>query len=139
MKEGNKFEYRQIHSSLKVILVSNSEKSKQYYREVLGCEVTEWWVIRDWFTGLDIKLLQSNSPEDVQPNRSARGYTQTAPDVYCYVENWTALDELYVELKEKGARMVIEPWINEAGPWKGFAILDPDNYCIAFGGTNSNN
>jgi lactoylglutathione lyase len=132
--------HRQIHSSLTVLLVSNLEKSKQYYREVLGCEVTEWWVIRDGFTGLGIKLLQATSPEDVRPNRSARGYTHTAPDVYCYVENWTVLDELYAEFKEKGATVVIEPWIDEeAGPWKEFAILDPDNYCIAFGGTNSNN
>jgi lactoylglutathione lyase len=132
--------HRQIHSSLTVLLVSNLEKSKQYYREVLGCEVTEWWVIRDGFTGLGIKLLQATSPEVVRPNRSARGYTHTAPDVYCYVENWTVLDELYAEFKEKGATVVIEPWIDEeAGPWKEFAILDPDNYCIAFGGTNSNN
>ncbi|MFB3169687.1 VOC family protein [Neobacillus sp. 179-C4.2 HS] len=131
--------HRQIHSSLKVLLVSNLEKSKHYYREVLGCEVTEWWVIRDGFTGLAIKLLQADSLEDVSPNRCARGYNQTAPDVYCYVENWTALDELYAEFKEKGARIVIEPWIDkEAGPWKEFAIVDPDNYCIAFGGTNEN-
>jgi lactoylglutathione lyase len=132
--------HRQIHSSLTVLLVSNLEKSKQYYREVLGCEVTEWWVIRDGFTGLGIKLLQATSPEDVRPNRSARGYTHTAPDVYCYVENWTVLDELYAEFKEKGATVVIEPWIDEeAGPWKEFAIVDPDNYCITFGGTNNNN
>jgi catechol 2,3-dioxygenase-like lactoylglutathione lyase family enzyme len=101
--------HRQIHSSLKVLLVSNLEKSKHYYREVLGCEVTEWWVIRDGFTGLAIKLLQANSLEDVRPNRCAREYNRTAPDVYCYVENWTALDELYAEFKEKGARIVIEP------------------------------
>lgn len=29
---------------------------KVIYREVLGIEVTEWWVIRDGFTGLGIKL-----------------------------------------------------------------------------------
>ncbi|MFF3024241.1 VOC family protein [Gottfriedia sp. NPDC057948] len=34
---------KQIHSSLKVLLVSNLEKSKEFYQEVLGCEVTEWW------------------------------------------------------------------------------------------------
>ncbi|MFJ5758868.1 hypothetical protein ACIQAA_06905 [Neobacillus sp. NPDC093182] len=71
-------------------------------------------MIRDGFSGLGIKLLQANSPEDVRPNKTARGYTQTAPDVYCYVENWTALDELYAEFKEKGARIIIEPWIDGA-------------------------
>ncbi|WHY01415.1 VOC family protein [Neobacillus sp. DY30] len=131
---------RQIHSSLTVLLVSNLEKSKAYYRDILGCEVTDWWVIRDGFTGLGIKLLQANSPIDVQPNRPAQGYTHPAPDVYCYVENCAALDELYTEFKEKGARFVIEPWIDEnAGPWKEFIIADPDNYSIAFGGTNKNN
>jgi lactoylglutathione lyase len=131
---------RQIHSSLTVLLVSDLEKSKTYYQDILGCEVTEWWVIRDGFTGLGLKLLQANSPEDVRPNRSAKGYTQLAPDVYCYVENWITLEELYVEFKEKGARIAIEPWIDEeAGPWKEFTIVDPDNYCIAFGGTNNNN
>lgn len=128
---------RQIHSSLKVLLVSNLEKSKQYYRNVLGCEVTDWWVIRDGFTGLGIKLLQANSPEDVRPNSFSKGSSQPVPDIYCYVENWAALDDLYIEFKEKAAIFVIEPWIDEeVGPWKEFAIFDPDNYCIAFGGTN---
>ncbi|MGG1674857.1 VOC family protein [Neobacillus sp. NRS-1170] len=122
---------KQIHSSLKVLLVSDLEKSKAFYRDILGCEVTDWWAIRDGFTGLGVKLLQAISPEDVNPNR------KPAPDIYCYVENWTALDELYEEFKKKGAKMVVEPWIDPgSGPWKEFAIVDPDNYCLAFGGTN---
>jgi catechol 2,3-dioxygenase-like lactoylglutathione lyase family enzyme len=119
------------------LLVSDLERSKTFYRDVLGCEVTDWWVIRDGFTGLAIKLLQANSPEDVSPNKPAKGDKQTGFDIYCYVENWAALDELYAEFKEKGARIVIEPWIDsDSGPWKEFAIVDSDNYCIAFGGTN---
>ncbi|WP_062239045.1 VOC family protein [Fictibacillus sp. FJAT-27399] len=127
---------KQIHSSLKVLLVSNLERSKEYYQNVLGCEVTEWWVIRDGFSGLGIKLLQANSPGDVQPNKPAKG-TNTAFDVYCYVEDWSSLDELYKEFRENGAMITIEPWIDHsAGPWKEFAIKDIDNYCIGFGGTN---
>lgn len=127
---------KQIHSSLKVLLVSDLEKSKTFYRDVLGCEVTDWWAIRDGFTGLGLKLLQANSPEDVQPYKLAKGYSHPVPDIYCYVENWTALDELYEEFKANGATVVIEPWINlKSGPWKEFAIVDPDHYCIAFGGT----
>jgi lactoylglutathione lyase len=104
---------------------------------VLGCEVTDWWAIRDGFTGLGVKLLQANSPEDVQPNKPAKGYKLPASDIYCYVENWTALDELFIEFKANGAKVVLEPWIDpNSGPWKEFAIVDPDNYCIAFGGTN---
>jgi lactoylglutathione lyase len=128
---------KQIHSSLKVLLVSDLERSKAFYQEVLGCEVTDWWAIRDGFTRLGVKLLQANSPEDVCPNKPAKGDKQAAYDIYCYVENWLELDELYAELKEKRAKIVIDPWIDhDSGPWKEFAIVDPDNYCIAFGGTN---
>ncbi|MCP8966917.1 hypothetical protein [Ectobacillus ponti] len=45
---------RQIHSSLAVLLVSDLEASKAYCRDMLGCEVTEWWVIRDGFAGLGV-------------------------------------------------------------------------------------
>ncbi|MEH7436924.1 VOC family protein [Neobacillus drentensis] len=128
---------KQIHSSLKVLLVSDLEISKKFYADVIGCEVTDWWAIRDGFTGLGLKLLQANEPEDVQPNRPAKGDQLPVADIYCYVENWSALDELYEEFKTKGAKVVIEPWVDpQAGPWKEFAIVDPDNYCLAFGGTD---
>ncbi|MBM7660162.1 catechol 2,3-dioxygenase-like lactoylglutathione lyase family enzyme [Bacillus mesophilus] len=100
---------RQIHSSLKVLLVSDLNASQEFYRKVLGCEVTEWWVIRDGFTGLGIKLLQANSPEDVQPNKPSKSSTN-GYDLYCYVENWTELNHLYEEFKDKGAQIAIEPW-----------------------------
>jgi lactoylglutathione lyase len=127
-----------IHSSLKVLLVSDIEKSKRFYQDVLGCEVTDWWVIRDGFTGLALKLLQADSSNEVQPNKPAKGAT-VGIDVYCYVENWTALDALYEEFRNKGVTFAGEPWIDEdAGPWKEFVIKDLDDYCIAFGGTNKN-
>ncbi|KAA0547160.1 VOC family protein [Bacillus sp. BGMRC 2118] len=126
-----------IHSSLKVLLVSNLEESMKFYKDIVGCEVTEWWAIRDGFTGLGMKLIQAESKDDVHPNGLERKNNNPIPDIYCYVENWVALDELYEEFKSKGAKVVIEPWIdNEGGPWKEFAIVDPDEYCIAFGGTN---
>lgn len=129
---------KQIHSSLKILLVADLEKSKKFYHDVLGCEVTDWWAIRDGFTGLGLKLLQANSPEDVQPNKPAQG-SNVSFDVYCYVENWAALDAMYEEFRKKGAEIAIEPWIKEnSGPWKEFAIWDIDHYCIAFGGTDSN-
>jgi lactoylglutathione lyase len=129
---------KQIHSSLKVLLVSDLEKSKQFYQEKLGCDVTEWWVIRDGFEGLALKLLQARSSKDVQPNKPAKGAVK-AFDVYCYIENWTALDELYQEFNTNGVEIAIEPWVDENnGPWKEFAVKDLDGYCIAFGGTDGN-
>ncbi|PLT28699.1 glyoxalase [Peribacillus deserti] len=127
-----------IHSSLKVLLVSDLEMSMMFYKDVMGCEVTEWWAIRDGFSGLGIKLIQADTTGEVRPNRISTENNSPVPDIYCYVENWYVLDELYKELKSKGAKVVIEPWIDQGGrPWKEFAIVDPDNYCIAFGGTNS--
>lgn len=99
---------KQIGSSLKVLLVSDLERSKLFYREILGCDVTEWWAIRDGFTGLALKLLQAQSLEDVCPNKPAKN-SQMGIDVYCYVENWKALDELYHEFKSKGAKITLEP------------------------------
>ncbi|MOA07750.1 Glyoxalase-like domain protein [compost metagenome] len=54
---------------------------------------------------------------------------------YAYVETHPELDELYEELKGKGAEFVQEPDLQEAdwGSWKDFAIKDPDGYVIAFG------
>lgn len=127
---------RQIHSSLKVLLVSDIEKAKKFYAEILGCEVTDWWVVRDGFTGLAIKLLEASDPNEVRPNPPAAGDKQGF-DLYCYVENWNSLDELYHEFNEKGAQIAIEPWVDENnGPWKEFAVKDIDSYCIAFGGTD---
>lgn len=127
---------RQIHSSLKVLLVSDLEKSRKFYCDVLGCEVTDWWAIRDGFSGLAIKLLQASNLEDVRPNPPAAGEKQGF-DLYCYIEDWKSLDELYHEFKEKGALIAIQPWVDENnGPWKEFAVKDLDGYCIAFGGTD---
>lgn len=127
---------RQIHSSLKVLLVSDLAKSRKFYSDVLGCEVTDWWAIRDGFSGLAIKLLEASDPKEVRPNPPAAG-EQQGFDLYCYVEDWNSLDELYQEFKEKGAQIAIEPWVDENnGPWKEFAVKDLDGYCIAFGGTD---
>ncbi|WP_456271988.1 VOC family protein [Bacillus sp. AK031] len=129
---------KQIHSSLKVLLLSDLERSKQFYQEKLGCEATEWWVIRDGFEGLALKHLQAQSIEDVQPNKPAKGSAK-ALDMYCYIENWAALDELYREFNNNGVEVAIEPWVDENnGPWKEFAVKDIDGYCIAFGGTDEN-
>jgi lactoylglutathione lyase len=127
---------RQIHSSLKVLLVSDLAKSRKFYSDVLGCEVTDWWAIRDGFSGLAIKLLQASDLKEVRPNPPAAGEKQGV-DLYCYIEDWNSLDELYHEFKEKGAQIAIKPWVDENnGPWKEFAVKDLDGYCIAFGGTD---
>lgn len=127
-----------IEFSVQVRLVSNLEKSKQFYEEILGCDVTDFWAVRDDFA-LGFKLLEAESADDIKPNKT--GKNQAVPwDTYAYVETHGDLDELYEEFKGKGARIIQEPVIEEAdwGDWKEFVITDPDNYAIAFGSGKKN-
>jgi predicted transcriptional regulator YdeE/catechol 2,3-dioxygenase-like lactoylglutathione lyase family enzyme len=127
---------QQLTSSLTALLVSDLERSKAFYRDVLGCAVTDWWVVRDGLQGLALKLLPAASPADVRPNPAAKG-AEKAYDLYAYVADWQALDALYDEFLAKGATIAWAPVIYaDFGPWKEFAIKDPDGYTIAFGGTN---
>jgi lactoylglutathione lyase len=127
---------RQLTASLTALLVSDLDRSKAFYRDVLGCAVTDWWVVRDGLEGLALKLLPAANPADVRPNPAAKG-AETAFDIYAYVADWKALDALYEEFHAKGATIAWAPVIyQEFGPWKEFAIKDPDGYTIAFGGTD---
>lgn len=127
-----------IQSSLKVLLVADLARSQSFYRDVLGCEVNDWWAIRDDFA-FGFKLLQAASPEDVRPNPP--GQDQLVPwDVYAYVETHNELDALFAELSERGAEVIQQPIAYEQdwGFWKEFAITDPDGYALAFGSGKKN-
>ncbi|GIP29288.1 hypothetical protein J23TS9_44180 [Paenibacillus sp. J23TS9] len=122
-----------IEYSVQVRLVSDLAASKDFYEKVLGCEVNDFWAVRDEFA-LGFKLLQAVEPGDVQPNK--KGKDQAAAwDTYAYVDTHNDLDQLYEELKAKGAQFIQEPVLTEAdwGAWKEFSITDPDNYSIGFG------
>lgn len=122
-----------IHFSVQVLLVSDLERSKAYYQDVLGCEVNDMWAVRDDFR-LGFKLIQAKSPEDVRPNKLGDGQEKVW-DTYAYVETHSELDELHNELRGKGAILHQEPEIYDFdwGSWKEFSIEDPDRYVIAFG------
>jgi predicted enzyme related to lactoylglutathione lyase len=125
---------KQIGSSLTVFMATDLERSKQYYREVLGFDVTDWWAQRDGLQGLALKLLQAPAGAGATPNPPEAG-SDTGVDVYAYVEDWTALDQLYSEFMSKGAIIAREPVVYaDGGPWKEFIVEDPDGYHLAFGG-----
>ncbi|TJY42729.1 hypothetical protein E5161_07760 [Cohnella pontilimi] len=129
---------KRIGSSLTVFMVSDLARSQRYYREVLGFDVTDWWAERDGLQALALKLLQAPEPSAVRPNPPEPG-SDTGVDVYAYVENWTALDELYREFQAKGAVIAREPVVYaDGGPWKEFIVADPDGYHLAFGGVDGN-
>ncbi|WP_223192830.1 VOC family protein [Paenibacillus sedimenti] len=127
---------RQISSSLTAIMVSDLERSKQFYRDVLGFDVTDWWAVRDGLQGIALKLLQAPTPQDVKPNPAENEWSR-AFDVYAYTDDWASLDSLYEEFRSKGAIISGEPVISpDFGPWKEFIVQDPDGYHIAFGGVD---
>lgn len=124
--------------SVQVRLVSDLERSKRFYADVLGCEVTDFWAVRDDFR-LGFKLLQAARAEDVMPNPAADRHA-LGWDSYAYVDSHPELDELCEELRGKGAEIVQEPVVSEHvwGSWKEFALKDPDGYVIAFGSGKKN-
>ncbi|MCK9862574.1 VOC family protein [Paenibacillus sp. ATY16] len=121
-----------VENSLTVLVVSNLANSQNYYAEALGCEVNDYWVIRDNF-GLGFKLIQAEDSKDVRPNK---GIWNT----YAYVQTHQELDLLYAELKANGAIIEAEPVLSEHdwGVWKEFSVKDPDGYVIGFGSGNKN-
>ncbi|MFF2481407.1 VOC family protein [Paenibacillus sp. NPDC058071] len=121
-----------VENSLTVLLVSDFVQSKAYYEQALGCEVNEFWAIRDGF-GLGFKLVQAESKEDVRPNKDTW-------NTYAYVRTHAELDALYEEFKANGAIIASEPVVTEHdwGAWKDFSISDPDGYVIGFGSGNRN-
>lgn len=125
---------KQISSSLTVLSVADLARSREYYREILGFDVTDWWAQRDGLTGIALKLHQAPDPSHVHPNAPEPG-ADIGIDVAAYVDNWAALDSLYDEFKAKGAFIAQEPVVYaDGGPWKEFVIADPDGYHLAFGG-----
>lgn len=118
--------------SLTVLLVSNLEKSMAFYQDVLGCEVTDWWAIRNDSLKLGFKLLQAKENQVISPNSTDN---EVICDAYAYADDFTALDLLHNEWKQKGAKIVQEPAVTEFdwGAWKEFAIQDPDGYVLGVG------
>ncbi|WP_318152585.1 VOC family protein [Paenibacillus terricola] len=121
-----------IENSLTVLLVSDLARSQAYYSEAFGCDVNDFWAIRDDFA-LGFKLIQAESIEDVRPNRNHW-------NTYAYVRTHGELDTLFEELKSNGANIAAEPVEIEFdwGVWKEFSVKDPDGYVIGFGSGNKN-
>ncbi|MCC3376594.1 VOC family protein [Cohnella sp. REN36] len=125
-----------ISSSLAVLTVANLPQSQQYYRDVLGFDVTDWWAERDGLQGLALKLHQAPAGFVPQPNPPQPG-DDVGIDVQAYVTDWAALDALYAEFRAKGAHIAREPVVYaDGGPWKEFVVADPDGYHLAFGGVD---
>lgn len=124
-----------------VRLVSDFKKSQEYYRDVLGCEISNWGhVTRDDMT---VILQQAVSPDDVRPNaiskkRSDYPTDWEGPDhgwdSFVHVE-WNDLDLIVEEVRSKGGIITVEPFENSHGRWefRNAHLSDLDGYNIVLG------
>lgn len=121
--------------SLVVLLVSDLKRSQTYYQDVFGCEVTDFWVVRNELSGLGFKLIQADNHEQIVPNSTNE---KVIWDAYTYVDDFDALDQLYKELSNNGATIATEPETSKFdwGFWKEFSVKDPDGYVIGIGAAN---
>lgn|GEM_PF-265152 len=132
-----------IKNALQVRLVSDLDKAKAYYRDVLGFTVDEWGHTER--EGVGFILQQAEKTEHVRPNAkpSRMDYPGDWPgpptswDTYAY-SNFDGVQQLYEEFAANGADIAYEPQIEDMGnsKWKEFAVRDLDGYVIVFGGSN---
>ncbi|MEK3732076.1 hypothetical protein MKX64_06430 [Paenibacillus sp. FSL M8-0334] len=129
----------QLKKSRQVRLVSDLQKAREYYANVLGFTVDGWGhAERDQVGFL---LQQTCKPEDVQPNQ--RSYYSSADwagpptgwDTYCYTD-YDGVANIYEEYKAKGAIIAYDPVPEDMGnqDWLEFGVRDLDGYVIVFGG-----
>ncbi|MFC5406277.1 VOC family protein [Cohnella soli] len=129
-----------LKNFLQVRLVSDFEKAKTYYQDVLGFQV-DGWGHTERGNNLGFILQQAHKPEDVRPN--PKPYKPTWDehtigwDSYFY-SNFDGVGQLYNEFKSKGAIIAYEPRIEPMGnrKWKHFAVKDLDGYVMVFGGSD---
>ncbi|CAG7645024.1 hypothetical protein ACFQI7_25175 [Paenibacillus allorhizosphaerae] len=121
-KEGK----RNIQTGPTLLLVSDLEKSKKYYKDMLGCEHDSCGhTSRE---GLFLLMYEAKSREDVKPISSVAGGPPW--DILVYTN---AQEQLYAEFVSKGAIIASELTVSESG-WKEFIVQDIDGYKIGFGG-----
>jgi uncharacterized glyoxalase superfamily protein PhnB len=113
-------------------LVDDVKASADYYRDILGFEIRFLWGDPPTFAVVDrndvsVHLVQSNPPGR-RNSVSATG-PGNGNDVYVDV---TTVDELYEELKGRGAKLISEPKTQVYG-MREFVVEDLNGYRIIVG------
>ncbi|WP_079479852.1 VOC family protein [Halobacillus salinus] len=119
--------------SLTVLYVSDLNRSSHFYQAVYGCEVTDWWALRNDDIKLGFKLIQSDPASWVAPKPGLS-------HAYGYTEDIESLNRLFEEWKEKGVGVVQEPQSMQMnwGTWREFYVKDPDGYVLGMGSAEHN-
>ncbi|MBS4198142.1 VOC family protein [Bacillus sp. FJAT-49732] len=129
-----------LKNFLQVRLVSDFNKSKMYYQNILGFSV-DGWGHAERGNNLGFILQQAKHPGDVRPNAKPDNIQwegkNSGWDSYFY-SNFEGVGKLYEEFKSKGAIIAYGPKIETMGngQWKEFAVKDLDGYVMVFGGSD---
>ncbi len=120
-----------ILSGASVFLVADLQRSADYYRDALGFRYDRFWgeppcFCMVWRNQQCIMLSQVENSSRIRPVSSVN---PSVWDAYFWVRD---VEAFFTELRDRGARFKYEPLVKPYGV-KEFAIVDPDEYVIAFG------
>jgi len=116
-----------------VFVVQDAQKTANYYQEVLGFRVVEHFDKEEKFAALyrdavEIIVVQSRYGEVISnQERYGAGY-----DAYLDPEDVEDVDALYMEWKEKGAKIVSPPSLTSYGCYE-FVLEDIDGRRMGIG------
>ncbi|RXZ77359.1 hypothetical protein EBB07_31400 [Paenibacillaceae bacterium] len=117
---------KKIDAGPVILIVSDMEKSREYYQNALGCSHDSCGhTARE---GLLLLMHEVRNKEAIKPISSI----EDGPDydIYTYCNH---IDDLHDEFVRNGAIIVSAPTVSESG-WKELIVQDLDGYKIAFGG-----
>jgi len=122
--------HKQILGTAPLFMVKNLSRSLDYYCDTLRFVRPELWGDPPTFAmphrdGFIIMLKETAVNQSIAPNGLCDGW-----DAYVWIED---ADQLFAEVKERGATIKYEPCIQREYDMKEFAVVDPDGYMIAFG------
>jgi uncharacterized glyoxalase superfamily protein PhnB len=121
-----------------VFVTPDAQKTANYYQEIVGFRVVEHFDKEEKFAALyrdaiEIIVVQSKYGEVISnQERYGAGY-----DAYLDPEKVEDVDSLYVELKEKGAKIVSPPSLTFYGCYE-FIFEDIDGRRIGIGRIKDN-
>lgn len=130
-----------LGKAIQVRLVSDLERSQEYYRDCLGFSVDGWGhAERDEVCFI---LQQAVSLDDVRPNANSARRTNYPTewegpdrgwDTFLHI-GWEEIDMIVDEIRARGAVIGPEDFEGSHGGWefKNVHILDPDGYNIVLG------
>jgi uncharacterized glyoxalase superfamily protein PhnB len=116
-----------------VFVAPDLRRTVAYYRDVFGFEAVEHYEAPEPFAALyrdsvEIVVVQAARGE-VESNKARYG---AGFDAYLDPESVASVDLFYVELKEKGAKIVCEPALTPYGSYE-FVVEDVDGRQIGIG------